>query len=133
MKRSRLFVLILFAITLLPNGSFLAQQPGQVPSDQSCGYPIYKGKEVDRKLKILEKPGPRFSAKERREHARSTVLLMALFCGSGEIVQIEVKNGVSDSVDAKAIEAAKRIRFIPGEKDGKKVSQSLILEYRVQS
>ena len=133
MKRSLLFVLILFAITLLPNRPLLAQQTGQVASDQSCGYPIYKGKQIDRKLKILDKPEPRFSGKERREYSRRSVLLTAIFCGSGEIVQIEIKNGVSASVDAKAIEAAKKIRFIPAEKDGQKVSQPLTLEYRVQS
>jgi hypothetical protein len=131
MKRSLLFVLILFAITLLPNGLLLAKLPRQAPADQSCGYPIYKGREVDRKLKILGKPEPDFSAQERREHARQSVVLTALFCGSGEVVKIEIKNGVSDSIDAKAIEAARRIRFIPAEKDGNKVSQSLIIEYRV--
>jgi hypothetical protein len=132
MTRSLLFVLILFAIALLPDAPLLAQQPGQTPSDQSCGYPIYKGKQIDRKLKILDKPEPRFSGKERREYAGHTVLLTALFCGSGEIVQIEIKTGVSNSVEAKAVEAAKKIRFIPAQKDGQKVSQMLTLEYPVQ-
>lgn len=127
-----LFVLILFVIALLPATPLLAQQPGPTPRDQSCGYPIYKGKQIDRKLKILDKPEARFSSRERREYARQTVLLTALFCGSGEIVQIEIKNGVSDSVDTKAIEAAKKIRFIPAEKAGQKVSQTLTLEYHVQ-
>jgi len=132
MKRSLLFVLILFAITLLPNLPSLAQQPGQDPDDQKCDLPVYGGKALDRKTKILSKPEPDFSSKERREHGRQAVVLTALFCGSGKVVQIKVKNTVSDSVDAKAIEAAKRIRFVPPEKDGNKVSQWLMLEYLVQ-
>ena len=42
-----------------------------------------------------------------------------------------IKTGVSDGLDAKAIEAAKKIRFTPAEKDGEKVSQALMLEYRI--
>lgn len=132
MKRVLLIVVSLFAITLLANGPLLAQLPPQVPDNQECDFPVYNGKELDRKIKILEKPEPGFNLKERREHARQTVILIAMFCGSGKVVQIKVKNSVSDILDAKAIEAAKRIRFVPAEKDGNKVSRALILEYRVQ-
>jgi len=131
MKISLLFIVSLFAITLVVNGSLMAQLPGQDPDDQQCDFPVYKGKELDRKIKILEKPQPVFTLKERREHDRQAVILTAMFCGSGKVVQIKVKNPVSDSVDAKAIEAAKRIRFVPAEKDGNKVSRALILEYHV--
>jgi hypothetical protein len=132
MKRSLLLAVSLFAVTLLANGPLIAQLPGQDPDDQKCDFPVYKGKELDRKIKILEKPQPDFTSKERREHDRQSVTLTAMFCGSGKVVQIKVKNPVSDSVDAKAIEAAKRIRFVPAEKDGNKVSQALMLEYFVQ-
>jgi hypothetical protein len=132
MKRSLLFVVSLFAITLLANGPLSAQLPGQAPDDQKCDFPVYGGKALDRKTKILAKPKPDFSAKERREHGRQAVVLDALFCGSAKVVQITVKNSVSASVDAKAIEAAKRIRFVPPQKAGSNVSQWLILEYVVQ-
>jgi len=132
MKRILLLVPTFFAITLLPNAPLMAQQPGPVPDDQKCDTPIYRGNEVDKKLKILDKPEPDFSAKERREHAHQKIILTAIFCGSGDVMKIRVKSGVSDRVNAKAIEAARKIRFTPGEKDGKKVSQWLILEYRVR-
>jgi hypothetical protein len=110
----------------------MAQQPGQAPDDQKCEYPIYKGNEVDKKLRILGKPEPDFSAQERRENFHERIILTTLFCGSGEVTKIRVKSGLSARVNAKAIEAARKIRFTPGEKDGKKVSQWLIVEYLIQ-
>jgi TonB-like protein len=132
MKRFVLLALALLGITLFSNTPLMAQQPGQVPGDQKCDFPIYKGTEVDKKLRILAKPEPAFSARERWEHANEKVILTTVFCGSGEVTKIRVKTGVSDSVDAKAIEAARKIRFSPGEKDGKKVSQWLVVEYYIQ-
>ena len=132
MKRILLSVPAFFMITLLPNAAGIAQQTGQVPEDEKCEYPIFKGKEVDKKLRILGKPEPDFSAQERREHFHEKIVLTTVFCGSGEVTKIKVKSGLSDRLNAKAIEAARKIRFTPGEKDGKKVSQWLIVEYLVQ-
>lgn len=132
MIRSLLLVLTFFVVTLLTNAPLVAQQPGQIPGDQDCDYPVYKGTEVDKKVRILAKPEPDFSAEERREHGHQKIILTTVFCGSGDITKIRVKSGVSDSVNAKAIEAARKIRFLPGEKDGKKVSQGLILEYHLR-
>ena len=132
MKRILLSVPAFFIITLLPNAAGTAQQTGQVPVDEKCEYSIYKGSEIDKKLRILGKPEPDFSAQERREHFHEKIVLTAVFCGSGEVTKIRLRSGLSDSVNAKAIEAARKIRFTPGEKDGKKVSQSLIVEYLIQ-
>ena len=132
MKRILLSVPAFFIITLLPNAAGMAQQTGQVPDDEKCEYPIVKGNEVDKKLRILGKPEPDFSAQERREHFHAKIILTTVFCGSGEVTKIRVKSGLSDRVNGKAIEAARKIRFTPGEKDGKKVSQWLIVEYLVQ-
>ena len=125
-------LVLVFAITLLPTSALLAQQPGQDPDGHKCDFPTYRGKEVDKKLRILAKPEPDFNSAERRDYAYQKVILTTVFCGSGEVTKINVKSGVSDRVNAKAIEAAKKIRFIPGEKDGKKVSQLLIVEYHVR-
>jgi Gram-negative bacterial TonB protein C-terminal len=131
MKASFPFIATLLLITLPSSVALVAQQPAQDTDNEKCAFPTYKGSEVDRKLKILAKPEPEFSREERRKHAYEKIILIALFCGSGEVTKIRVKTGLSDSVDAKAIEAARKIRFIPGEKDGKKVSQWLILEYHI--
>lgn len=131
MKRFLLLVPTIFVITLLPN-AVVAQPTAQVPDDEECDAPIFKGSEVDKKLRILDKPQPDFTSKDRRKHGREKIILTAIFCGTGEVKKIRVKAGISDSVNAKAVEAARKIRFTPGEKDGKKVSQGLILEYHVR-
>ncbi len=130
MIRILLLALTFFAVTLLPTVP-MAQPPGQIPGNEECDYPLYNGKEVDKKVRILAKPEPNFSAEERREHAHQKVILLTVFCGSGDVTKIRIKSGVSDRVNAKAIEAATKIRFLPGEKDGKKISQWLIVEYHV--
>lgn len=132
MKTSFSLIATLLLITLAPNVMLMARQPAQDTDNEKCAVPTYKGNEVDRKLKILAKPEPEFSIEDRRKHAYEKIILIALFCGSGEVTKIRVKTGLSDSVNAKAIEAARKIRFIPGEKDGKKVSQWLILVYHIQ-
>lgn len=114
--------LILMLVVAIPAAS----------EETKCGYPIAKGKEVDKRVKILAKPEIELSSEERRKHAGRVIILTAVFCGSGEVTNIKVKMPVGDNVDEKAIAAARRIRFIPGEKDGEKISQFLILEYHVR-
>src|SRR5687767_1165717 len=104
MKKCIALIATLFAISLLP-GSFKAQAQSQDPVDEKCEVPIAKGNEVTRKLKILAKPEPEFSRQERRQYASQRIVLTAVFCGSGEVTQIRLKNGLSDSTNAKAIEA----------------------------
>jgi hypothetical protein len=132
MKTCFALIAALFVITLFPNPSLQAQQPAQDPANENCTVPIFKGSEVDRKLKILAKPEPEFSTQDRRDHASEKIVLTAVFCGTGEVTKIRVKSGLSDSLNAKAIEAARKIKFIPGEKDGNKVSQWLTLVYYIQ-
>ena len=127
------FTLASVLLTLAPLPSTLkAQQPGQAPNNPQCGIPIHKSKDVDRKAKILAKPSPDFDRADRRKHAREVILLSAILCGSGEVTDIKVKNGLSDTANTKAIEAAHKISFIPGEKGGEKVSTLVTLVYRVE-
>ena len=132
MKTYFALVAAFIAITLLPDSSLQAQPPAQDPANENCTVPIFKGSEVDRKLKILAKPEPDFTRQDRRDHASQKIALTALFCGTGEVTKVRVKSGLSDSLNAKTIEAARKIRFIPGEKDGNKVSQWLIVVYYIQ-
>lgn len=132
MQVSFLLIATLLVIPPPPSVPLRAQQPGQGSNNEKCEIPIYKGKEVDRKLKIFAKPEPQFSRDDRRKYAYEKIILTGVFCGSGEVTNIRIKSGISDSVNARAIEAARKIRFTPGEKDGKKVSQWLILEYHIQ-
>jgi TonB family protein len=133
MKSDFLRIFAIFSVTALPNCFATAQQPLQTPDSDSCNIPIHSGRDVDRKLKILAKPEPEYSQNDRRKHVSGVIVLEAVFCGSGKVTNIKVKHGLSDSLNEKAIEAAKKIQFIPAEKDGQKVSQRLLVQYLVNT
>ncbi len=110
--------------------SAVAQQPVP-PLNRECQIEIYPGK-LDQKPKILAKPDPKFSFDERRKYEREVITLSAILCGSGKVTDIKVRKGPEDGLNEKAIEAARRIQFVPAEKDGNKVSRVVILKYQVR-
>ncbi len=60
------------------------------------------------------------------------ITLGAILCGSGKVTDIGVSQGIEDGLNQKAIEAARRIQFMPAEKDGNKVSRFVTLKYFVR-
>lgn len=124
------FVLIVIAALAAISG--IAQEPCQTPCGPECDVPAYTGKELDQKPRIVAKPEPKFSSDEKRRYARQVITLAAVLCGSGKVTDISVKEGITNEVNDKAIEAARRIQFIPAEKDGNKVSRFITLKYFVR-
>jgi len=55
--------------------------------------------------------------------------LEATFAADGYVANITVTKGLKDGLTERAIEAARNIRFFPAEKDGKPVSQRMMLVY----
>ncbi len=123
-----MYVLLVIVLLCAPVS---AQQPGQASVNRECTVPSYPGKAMDRKAKILAKPAPDYDKADRRNFADEVVTLSAVLCGSGEVTDIKVKSGPADSVNAKAVEAARKIRFTPAEKDGEKASTTVVVLYRV--
>ncbi len=123
---------IVLVIVVLLCAPVNAQQAGQPSAARECTAPTYSGKAMDRKAKILAKPEPDYDKADRRKYADQVITLSAILCGSGEVTDIQVKSGPSDSVQAKAVEAARKIRFTPAEKDGEKVSTFITLLYRIK-
>ncbi|MBA2524961.1 MAG: TonB family protein [Pyrinomonadaceae bacterium] len=111
--------------------STFAQQPSE-SKDRECTIPTYNGKELDQKPRILAKPEPKFTLAERQRHQHGVILLGAVLCGSGKVTDIEVTEGLPDGLNEKAIEAARKIQFIPAEKDGHRVSRFVTLKYLVR-
>ncbi len=107
------------------------QERSQESGSSECTVAIYAGKDLDQKPRIVAKPPPNFSGDEHEKYERQVITLRAILCGSGTVTDITVKNGLSNAVDAKAVEAARRIKFIPGKKDGQNVSRFITLEYRL--
>jgi TonB family protein len=58
-----------------------------------------------------------------------TVVLKVVFAASGKVTNIRVVQGLPDGLTERAIEAARKIRFVPASKEGKYVSMWMQLEY----
>ena len=86
-------------------------------------------KEVDRRPFIAFKPEPVYTDDARQNAIAGSVILKAVFTADGAVTNIKVSSGLPYGLEENAIEAAKKIRFIPAMKDGKFVSTWMQLEY----
>jgi len=132
--------LCLFA---LPTAGLRAQdKPGQQPPPPDSGgavpgppmlYPNPDGasraKGAAKKALITFKPEPGFTEEARKNNVTGVVRLRAILHASGGVQNISVVKGLPDGLTEKAISAARQIRFTPAEKDGRSVSQYVVLEY----
>src|SRR5215207_9463605 len=89
----------------------------------------FRQNEVQRKALITFKPEPGFTEEARKNNVTGVVRLRAVLHASGSIQCISVVKGLPDGLTEKAIAAARQIRFTPAEKDGRHVSQYVVLEY----
>lgn len=86
-------------------------------------------KNVDRKAQILARPEPAYTDEARREQITGVVSLRVLLNANGTVSQISPISRLPHGLTDKAIEAARKIRFTPAQKDGRNVSQWLVLQY----
>ena len=86
-------------------------------------------KEVDRRPFIAFKPEPSYTEAARQNALTGSVLLKAIFTADGAITNIKVASGLPYGLEENAIEATKKIKFIPAMKDGKLVSTWMQLEF----
>ena len=89
---------------------------------------IYTGREVDKKVKLKNSPPPEHPDVAQGQ-VRGTVILKVVFTSDGRVTNIRVVQGLPGGLTEKAIEAAKKIKFIPATKDGRFVSMWMQLEY----
>jgi TonB family protein len=89
----------------------------------------YIGNQVDQKLRLAMKPEPTYTDAARQNAIAGTVVLKCIFKYDGSVVSIRTVSDLPYGLTEKAIEAAKRIKFIPAVKDGKFVSMWIQLEY----
>lgn len=90
---------------------------------------IFKGSEVTSKVRILSKPEPPYTEEARKNQITGTVILVAVFSASGQVTSIRPVSGLPNGLTEKAIAAARQIRFVPAQKDGRPVSMYYRIEY----
>ncbi|HYP00333.1 MAG TPA: energy transducer TonB [Pyrinomonadaceae bacterium] len=89
----------------------------------------FNPREVTRKANITSKPEPLYTEEARRNQVTGTVRLRLVLSASGQVTGITPLTKLPDGLTEKAIEAARKISFTPAEKDGRKVSQYVTIEY----
>ncbi len=90
---------------------------------------VFSSKDVTSRARVLEKPEPQYTEAARKNQVTGTVVLKAVFSSSGSVTNITTIRGLPDGLTERAIAAAKQIRFVPAQKDGRNVSMWMQLEY----
>ena len=98
-------------------------------TQSSTKLEIYSSKDVTTKARVISKPEPSYSEDARKNQVTGTIVLRAVFAADGHVRAIRVIHGLEDSLDKRAVDAARHIKFIPAMKDGKPVSMWMQLEY----
>jgi TonB family protein len=93
------------------------------------GQQVYTGKQIDERARLLEKPEPSYTEEARANRVTGTVILRVVFTSKGTVENIRVMRELPNGLTERAIEAAKKIKFIPARKDGHAVSMWMQLEY----
>ena len=99
------------------------------PSEADVPPKILTGKVVDRKARLAMKPEPSYTESARAHGVTGTVVLKVVFSSNGMVTNIQVISGLRDGLTERAIDAARKIKFLPGMRDGKYVSMWMQLEY----
>jgi TonB family protein len=89
----------------------------------------FTGVHVERKAILIIKPAPAYTEDARKNAITGTVVLKVIFSSNGSVVNIRTVSCLPYGLTEKAIDAARKIKFIPAAKDGKFVSMWMQLEY----
>ncbi|HKO35552.1 MAG TPA: energy transducer TonB [Pyrinomonadaceae bacterium] len=90
---------------------------------------VFQSKQVSLRVGVVLKPEPRYTERARMKQIVGTVVLRGVFSSSGTLTNITVLRKLPEGLTERAIDAAKKIRFIPAIKDGRFVSMWIQLEY----
>ena len=85
--------------------------------------------EVDERARINYKPEPGFTEEARRNHVRGTVRVRAVLGSDGVVRHVLVLRGLPHGLSEEGVKAARRMRFTPAVRNGRPVSQFVMLEY----
>lgn len=121
---------ITLLLTLFLCAAATAQQPQCKAPAETCEGPVYKGREVSHRATFFSRPHPDLTDEARANHVRGRIMLSAVLCRTGQVTDIQVIEGLPFGMTKQAIEATRRAKFTPAEKDGQTVSQVTRFEYR---
>lgn len=111
------------------DAAVIAQGPNSAVNDEKCVGRIYEPKEVSLRPKISSKPAPNYSKEAIAHDVRGRVILKAVLCRTGKVTNVQVIESLPFGMTEKAIEAARAIEFEPAQRNGRRVSEVIRLEY----
>jgi TonB family protein len=85
--------------------------------------------DVQVKARVISKPEPQYSDEARQNGVVGTVILRVVFASDGTVKHILVTKALPHGLTQKAVEAARRIKFIPATQNGHPISMFIQLEY----
>lgn len=129
MRKALLSIVVTLLMVFGFDAAAIAQGSKIVFNNEKCGGRIYNPKEVSFRPKISLKPSPDFSAEALAHTVRGRVVLSAVLCRTGKVTDVQVIESLPFGMTEKAIKAARQIKFEPAEKDGRRVSEVIRLEY----
>jgi TonB family protein len=137
-----------FMLTLLVGVSLASLLKHNYPARRPCMAATYGGvyegnrvmvspapnayslEHVSRGAVILAKPEPLYTDEARRHGVAGVVRLRVLMAASGEVTKIEPLMFLPDGLTESAVEAARRIEFVPAAQNGQPISQYGTIDYR---
>lgn len=90
---------------------------------------VFSPKEVDTKVRLLNKPSPSYTEEARKNTVQGTVVLRVIFSADGSVGSITPIRSLPYGLTEKAVAAARQIKFQPAMKDGRPVSVAMVVEY----
>ncbi len=111
------------------DGLNISDGEGMPFSTPNCDTIAGGGREVDRKVRVVMKPEPRYTESARQKQVTGRVIIKAVFSCNGSITDIRAVEMLPNGLTEQAVAASRMIKFVPAVKNGKYVSMWLQLEY----
>ena len=111
------------------DGVGVPYDPGSKSETDQSKATLFVGKDVNRKVVIVMKPSPAYTEEARQNAVTGVVVLKVVFYSDGSVGNIRNVYGLPYGLTEQAIQAAKKIKFVPAVKDGRFVSMWMQLEY----
>jgi TonB family protein len=114
-----------------PAGGDEVSPPGAGASDATPtgAGEVVRSQEATRRAAIVYRPEPLYTEEARRKQTTGTIRLRMVLSATGEVTNVTVVSGLPNGLNETAIAAAHATKFLPAEKDGRRVSQYVVIDY----
>jgi TonB family protein len=90
---------------------------------------IFPPNELQQRAQITFKPQPEYTEDARKNQIQGVVRIQMVLAADGTVKSVRAVSSLPHGLTEKALQAAKRIQFIPAKKDDRNVSQWVTVEY----